>query len=67
MMYTETTITYLDALKAELADYERRIEKARALLHDQPEYYALVLKGLEYSMGVVRAKIEREEQKAIAT
>lgn len=61
-------ISLLDALRAELADYERRKAKAAAdLADDDDEYRAKVLKGWDHAIGVKRAQIAREEQRHATT
>lgn len=54
-------ITLLEALHAELADYERR--KASAMLRDDTEYRAKILAGWDHAIGVKRAQIQREEER----
>lgn len=58
------TITLLEALKAELADYERR----RAAMAARPPsaWRDANLKAWQWSIGVKRAQIEREQQRAAA-
>lgn len=55
--------TYLDMLRAELADYKRRKAKADAMLVDDTEYRTKVLAGWDHAIGMVQARIRHEEQR----
>lgn len=55
--------TYLDLLRAELADYERRKAKAAAMLAGDDDYHAKVLAGWDHAIGVKQAQIQREQQR----
>ena len=57
------TITLLEALQAELRDYEARREQIAERLEDG-EYKRKILAGWNHAIGVKRAMIEREEQRA---
>lgn len=65
MLNDQPTITLLDALHAELADYHaKRRAAAEKLSADQPEYAAKVDAMWQHAINVQLAKIEREEQRA---
>lgn len=55
---TATDRPYVELLRADLADYEEQLCHARAMLAEQPEYMAIVIKQLERGIAMVRAKIE---------
>jgi len=55
--------TYLDFLRAQLADYEAKKAKAARMLADDAEYRTKVLAGWDYNIELMRAKIAREEAK----
>lgn len=64
-MYSEEVVTYLAALYAELKVYEAKRNKAAALLaDDDTDYRQKVVAGWDHAIGVVKAKIEKEEAKA---
>lgn len=63
-MFDQSTISLLDALRAELADYQaKRIAAIDKLAVEQPEYLAKVLAMWDHAIGVQQAKIAREEQR----
>lgn len=59
-MHNEPTITLLEALQAELADYERR--RAKAAAEPASVYRDERLKAWQWSIGVKRGQIARAER-----
>lgn len=61
-MFDQPTISLLDALRAELADYQaKRAAAIDKLAVEQPEYLIKVLAMWQHAIGVKRAQIQREE------